>query len=168
MDPQRPCSHETAAYANTVPVLLQANTLILYEETLLVQKKYMNNYAFYTICHWHSKRLFHPFKIALLLYCLTYDGRIKKKRIKIYLTFSHFELYTQDLEGWNFPLSFLPLKVSQSEPNKIHKLHGLGLSSLKIKLKQREGVLDKVMFLSSIFFFSHIQRLIRNILEKSK
>lgn len=138
------------------------------EETLLVQKKYMNNYAFYTICHWHSKRLFHPFKIALLLYCLTYDGRIKKKRIKIYLTFSHFELYTQDLEGWNFPLSFLPLKVSQSEPNKIHKLHGLGLSSLKIKLKQREGVLDKVMFLSSIFFFSHIQRLIRNILEKSK
>lgn len=138
------------------------------EETLLVQKKYMNNYAFYTICHWHCKRLFHPFKIALLLYCLTYDGRIKKKRIKIYLTFSHFELYTQDLEGWNFPLSFLPLKVSQSEPNKIHKLHGLGLSSLKIKLKQREGVLDKVMFLSSIFFFSHIQRLIRNILEKSK
>lgn len=138
------------------------------EETLLVQKKYMNNYAFYTICHWHCKRLFHPFKIALLLYCLTYDGRIKKKRIKIYLTFSHFELYTQDLEGWNFPLSFLPLKVSQSEPNKIHKLHGLGLSSLQIKLKQREGVLDKVMFLSSIFFFSHIQRLIRNILEKSK
>lgn len=104
----------------------------------------MNNYAFYTICHWHCKRLFHPFKIALLLYCLTYDGRIKKKRIKIYLTFSHFELYTQDLEGWNFPLSFLPLKVSQSEPNKIHKLHGLGLSSLQIKLKQREGVLDKV------------------------
>lgn len=138
------------------------------EETLLVQKKYMNNYAFYTICHWHCKRLFHPFKIALLSYCLTYDGRIKKKRIKIYLTFSHFELYTQDLEGWNFPLSFLPLKVSQSEPNKIHKLHGLGLSSLQIKLKQREGVLDKVMFLSSIFFFSHIQRLIRNILEKSK
>lgn len=138
------------------------------EETLLVQKKYMNNYAFYTICHWHCKRLFHPFKIALLLYCLTYDGRIKKKRIKIYLTFSHFELYTQDLEGWNFPLSFLPLKVSQSEPNKIHKLHGLGLSSLQIKLKQQEGVLDKVMFLSSIFFFSHIQRLIWNILEKSK
>lgn len=95
------------------------------------------------------------------------DGE-KKKKIKIYLTFSHFELYTQDLEGWNFPLSFLPLKVSQSEPNKIHKLHGLGLSSLKIKLKQREGVLDKVMFLSSIFFFSHIQRPIRNILEKSK
>lgn len=137
------------------------------EETLLVQKKYMNNYAFYTICHWHCKRLFHPFKIALLLYCLTYDGRIKKKRIKIYLTFSHFELYTQDLEGWNFPLSFLPLKVSQSEPNKIHKLHGLGLSSLQIKLKQREGVLDKVMFFS-VVFFSHIQRLIRNILEKSK
>lgn len=137
------------------------------EETLLVQKKYMNNYAFYTICHWHCKRLFYPFKIALLLYCLTYDGRIKKKRIKIYLTFSHFELYTQDLEGWNFPLSFLPLKVSQSEPNKIHKLHGLGLSSLQIKLKQREGVLDKVMFFS-VVFFSHIQRLIRNILEKSK